>query len=188
MREINYVGLLPKEGIIAVMGRDLEVPVIKALAYAREEDKDLYLFPLSPAQSDLASFYKIPVETEFPDMFFLQADRKYGDVIVAGRLYSPSLARLMLRVSHEPVVFLFDRYHTFSVEYVGSLTKVSESIVSVYGEIVDRRNTHLGTVVAELIPYRDDYPFLRGAITSEPLVVDVGIFEDEGYKKLLVKR
>ncbi len=189
MKAFNYAGLLPKKGTIAVLGDEIEEILLKAVAYVNsEEDRNLKVFPLTPSQTAFLEEYDIEQDYDYPDVFYLEADRLTGDYIVTGNSYSPSLASFMLFVSHENVVLLDEKYHMLSVEVLSHAYSYVEPLVSMYGEIVDTKETHLSSSVVRIVPYRWDVEHLKIQIESMPFVVGVGIFEDRGYRKITIKR
>ena len=121
MKELNYRGLLPDIGSIAVLGKDIEEPLIRALSY------------------------KIAI------------------------------------------VFLRNKYHTISVEYTSYLSDLIEPIISLYGEVVSRRETACGNTVVDIIPVEEDVEELRKLLKEVPGVVEVGIFPIIPYKKIVLK-
>ena len=189
MKGLNYRGLLPENGLIAVLGKDIEEGLVKAVAYAQAEGKKVFLAPLTPKQVDLV--FKLDVDTRkgYPDYFYVELDFEPREgYFTVGNCDSPMLLRLYEMGADKTVVFLRRKYHTVSVEYTSFLREEIEPIISLFGEIVARReNAHENTVV-DIVPLIEDVEELRKKLKDIPGVAEVGIFPIVPYKKIVLKR
>lgn len=189
MKALNYRGLLPEVGTVAVMGRDIEDPIIRALAYEQAEEKNLYLIPLTPEQMVLAQRLGIETKKGYPDYMYMEVDREAKEgLFVAGGTEYPMLMRLYEMGADRTIVFLRNKYHTVSVEYVSYLREEIEPIISLFGEIVSRKENGLGNTVVDIVSTEEDMEFLRSKLLDVPGVVEAAIIPTIPYKKIVLRR
>ncbi|NPA86949.1 MAG: ribose-5-phosphate isomerase A [Candidatus Diapherotrites archaeon] len=188
MREFNYVELLPRRGVIAVLGKDVEEKIMRAAAYAREEGKKLKVVPLNPRQAELAQRLNIPTVHGYPDYFYVLLDfEPMENLFTVGNCDCPMLLRLYEMGAEKTVVLLRRKYHTVSVEYSTYLSHLIEPIISLYGEIVARRENPFGHRVVDIVPIEEDPEELRRLLKEVPGVVEVGILPIIPYRKIVLK-
>lgn len=189
MREINYVGLLPERGTVAVIGRTLEEPIIRAASLKNAEGARLKIVPTSPKQADLAIRLGLETETGYPEYLYLLLDFEVREgLFTVGNCDCPMLLRLYEMGADRVIVFLRKRYHTVSVEYTTYLSDKIEPIISLYGEIVARRENSFGNTVVDIVPVEEDPEELRRLLKEVPGVVEVGILPIIPHRKIVMKR
>ncbi len=182
MKEINYEELLPEDGVIAVMGRNIWDPLLRAAAY-----KNLKVIPLTPDQWRLITSLNIPSVKGMPDYFYIEMDWEKTGFFTVGYCESPLTLRLYETLSDRVVVFLRRKYHTVSVEYLSHLREDVEPAISLVGEIVARRENFHGNTVVDIVPYEDDMEFTRSKLKDVPGVLEVGILPTIPHKKIVIR-
>ena len=170
------------------MGEVFEEPFVRALALKQAEGQRVYLVPLTPSQSELALRLGVETRRGFPDYMFLEVDHELDeDVFSLGGAVSPLLARLYERGAERTIVIERKKYPTVSVEYATSLREEIEPIISLYGEIVARRRSPLGTTVIDIVPFLDDPIEVRSILKDQPGVLEVGVFPLEPYRRIVLR-
>ena len=188
MRELNYRSLLPKRGTVAVIGKEIWEPIVRAIAYAQSEGDKVYLIPVSPSQAKLGLNLGIEMKKGFPDYLFLLVDFEPSEgFFTVGNCDCPMLIRLYEMGAEKTIIFLRKKYHTISVEYYSYLREEIEPIISLYGEIVARRGSPLGSTVVDIVPSEEDIEELRKMLKEVPGVLEVGIFPILPYRKIILK-
>jgi len=189
VKAINYRGLLPDVGTVAVAGKNIEDPIIRAIAYEQAEDeKNVFLTPISPEQMILAQKLDIEIRKGYPDYMYIEMDREPKEgIFIAGAMDYPMLTRLYEMGADRTIVFLRNKYHTISVEYVSYLREEIEPIISLFGEIVSRKENGLGNTVVDIVPSEEDVEFLRSKLLEVPGVVEAGIIPTVPWKKIIIR-
>ncbi len=188
MRALNYRHLIPERGTVAVIGKEIWEPVVRAVAYAQSEGDKVYLVPVTPEQARLGISLGIEMKRGFPDYLFLLLDFERGEgLFTVGNCDCPMLMRLYEMGAEKTIVFLRKKYHTISVEYYSYLREEIEPIVSLYGEIVARRESPIGTTVVDVVPTEEDVEELRRLLKEVPGVLEVGIFPILPHRKIVFK-
>ncbi len=189
MKEINYAGLLPNRGTFTVIGKEVEEALIRAASLKNTEGSSLKLVPISPKQADLATRIGLETELGYPEYLYILLDFEVKEgLFTVGNCNCPMLLRLYEIGADKTIVFLRQRYHTVSVEYTTYLSDKIEPIISLYGEIVARRENSFGNRVVDIVPIEEDPEELRRLLKEVPGVVEVGILPIIPYRKIVMKR